>query len=358
MNTEKNLYDIQPFAAMRVREPDDEFADLDTLPRGDELTPEQSGEKPDTGAEDAKAVTGQMRDEHGKFVKADEDKGDEDKGDEDKGEDTKADAKGDEDKGDDEDKDDQNFPIRLNKAREQRDNERARADAAEARAAEAEAKLAATMPKPEAKQESPIDKINKELDALYVEVEELRQDGKVADAAKVQRQIDTHNREIARIEAAQVAGAATTAAQINARYDAMLDVIEANIPALDPQHEDYSKAAVKKLDFHVQAYEKMGMRPDEALKEAIGLLHADHAGLFDKSKKAAPAAKEDTKPVEQRKPNAAKAVDTSNRQPPDGAGKGVNKDTTKINPGALSDEEFNALPASKLAEMRGDHRVS
>jgi hypothetical protein len=354
MNT-KNLYDMYAFPSWSVREPDDEDADLDSLPRGDEFKSDDD-DKVDTGAEDAKAVAGQMRDEHGKFVKAEPTE------EEKAAAAAAADGQTEEEKaaaaaaaGEDDDKTDKdNYPIRLNKAHEQRDAQRARAEAAEARALAAEAKLRETE-KPAPKREDPIAKINAELDELYVKAEELRQAGDVAEAAKVQRTIDSKNRDIGRIEAAQVAGAATTAAQINARYDAMLDVVEANVPLLDPQHEDYDKSAVKKLDFHVQAYEKMGMSPVDALKEAIGLLHPDHGGLFDRAKKPAAKAAPDDKPAPtQRKADPAKAVDTSRRQAPDGANKGANKDDTKIRAGALSEEDFDAIPLSKQREMRGD----
>src|SRR6478609_137152 len=114
MNT-KNLYAMESYAPLHVREPDDdEDADLDTANRGDNFDPvAHGGEKPDTSAEDAKAVTGQMRDEHGKFVKAGDKPGDEEEAEqteEQKAAAAAAAAAGEEEEEEEED-DKQNFPI-------------------------------------------------------------------------------------------------------------------------------------------------------------------------------------------------------------------------------------------------------
>ena len=49
-----------------------------------------------------------------------------------------------------------------------------------------------------------------------------------------------------------------------------------------------------------------------------------------------------------------KAIDTQRKQPPDAGERGQHKDSTKINVAQLTDDEFDKLPESKKAQLRGD----
>jgi hypothetical protein len=140
----------------------------------------------------------------------------------------------------------------------------------------------------------------------------------------------------------------------------MLDVVEANIGALNPQHDDFNENAVAELDFQVKAYEKMGMTAPDALRRATWLLFR-----FDPTKPAAKAEPEPEKkedkpakpPVAEKKTDFKKSVETAKRQPPDGSGVGVSNDQTKLNPKTMTEEEMDALPESKRRELRGDFAV-
>ncbi|AER56107.1 hypothetical protein DSC_07280 [Pseudoxanthomonas spadix BD-a59] len=102
----------------------------------------------------------------------------------------------------------------------------------------------------------------------------------------------------------------------------------------------------------VVGFERAGMTPTAALSKAMKLAYK-----IDLTKPSA----EDTSRTKakeapaQKKADAAKAVDTAKRQPPDAGDRGVNRDSTKIRIAELSDAEFDKLPESKKAELRGDY---
>lgn len=338
MNTNDSTVDLH----------DDDEIDFSTLDRGDNLT------------DDTEKDDGPARDDKGRFT-AKSDAKTEESEEESEEEETKEEpqAKADEseeEEGEEEEeegkKDDKNLGIRLNKMREQRDRERAEREALAARLAEIEKQLA-KKDEPEAK-DDPFARIDSQLDSLYEQVEELRADGNTKEAAKVQRQIDALKEERVEIKARQIATQTSTVQQENARYDAMLDVIEANVDAINPKSDDFDPAMVKELDTLVTAYEKTGLRPTAALHKATKLLFG-----FDLAnpKKAEPAPKTEAKKPEAKKPDAAKAVETQKKQPPSLNDRGINNDSTKIRVETLSDEEYEKLPESKKRELRGDFAI-
>lgn len=328
----------------------DDEEDLSALDRGDAVE--------DDGAEGEDAS--RARDDKGRFAKKpDEKKADEKKSDEKKAEDEESgDEEGEEDEESEDDEDEEsednedtdkgkkgkvdNAAIRINKLKAQRDQERQAREALEARLAALEqaSKKDATPPK------DPIAEINAQLDDLYVQVEEARADNNLKQAAALQRQIDAANREIVKLEATQIASATTSEAQENARYDAMLDRFESEIDLINPQSDGFDRNAVKALEFHVQAYEKMGMKPTKALQTAVGL-------LFPNVEKPVEDKKVEDKPAK-KKVDVQKAIDTQKKQPPDTSDRGTNRDDSSVKPSALSEDEWEKLPESKKAQLRGD----
>jgi hypothetical protein len=338
---------------MTTESPNDDDFDFDTADRGDDIPTEADEDESDGESADS----GRQRDENGRFKKADEG----DAAESESEDETDAAENDGEDEAEDEDEDEdedasgkkQNFPVRLNKAKAQRDRERARADLLQeqlnkALAAPAGDKAAAQP----TEADDPIAKASGELDALYEKVEEARADGEVKEAAKLQRQIDALNRQIAKAEAAQVAEHSTRKSTELQRFDAMLDVVESRVPELDPRHADFDREAADDLGTMVVGFERAGMTPTAALSKAMKLAYKIDLAkppVEDTSKakvKEAPA---------QKKADAAKAVDTAKRQPPDAGDRGVNRDSTKIRIAELSDADFDKLPESKKAELRGDY---
>lgn len=317
---------------------DDEYAVPENADRGDVIEDEKAAkEEPkveDTPKEPAEEAPDKEDEElargpDGKFVK--------------KTEEEEAPAEDDID-------DKQNFPIRLNKLKQQRDNERAAREAAEAELRELKAGKRA---EPEDDVVDPIDEINASLEAMYEQVEEARADGDTKLAAKLQRDIDAKNREISRLESERVAGKVTSETRINVQYDTMIESLERGIPALDPAHEEYQPELVQELEFQVNAYEKAGLSATAALRRAVTLLfRVDPWAPRSAAKVEAPAPP--AKKPEDKKPDIKKAIETSKKQPPDAADRGVNVEDKKIDPRKLSDEDFDKLPEATKRRLRGD----
>lgn len=321
---------------------DDE--DLTTADRGDDL-------RDDSATDDDESAPGKesWRDEKGRFTKKNG-------GDEEAKSDAATDEDEDDEAADDETddegdgasaakKDPKNFAIRFNKAKQQR-------DAAIERARELENELAKLRGgESEADAASPTDKLNSELDALYEKVEDARADGDTKAAAALQRQIDGKNREIARIEAAELAAKTTQASTVSARFDALLDVAETLVPELSVGADTYDEEAVREIQFQVEAYSRMGMPADKALVKAVKVLHGVDLGAKRASKTE--DAVETTK-APKKKVDVAKALDTQRRQPPDASARGVNRDSSRIRYSELSEEDFDKLPESVKSRERGD----
>jgi hypothetical protein len=309
------------------------------------------------------------RDAQGRFV-AKDDKTEADKGeaaevDEAAKPDAGADGEGAEnsegDEGDDEGddagastgKDDKNYAIRLAKAKLQRDQARAEKAELSARLAAIEARLAQSAEsKPEAARTDPRVELETQADGLYEKIEAARADGDVKQAATLQRELDKVNRQIGRLEAAAIASNTTGRMTENQTYNALLDKAELVVPALNSASPDFDKAVAVELQETIDAFERTGMRPTDALRKAVKL--AFRVDL-DAPAKPAEAAKPAPAPAPPpRKPNVAKAVDAASRQPPDASGRGVNRDEGNVRASELDEKTLAALPASKIAELRGD----
>lgn len=325
---------------------DDE--DLTTADRGDDLRDDSAT---DDGDDESAPGKEYGRDEKGRFTKkngGDEEAESDAATDEDEDEDGEAADDETDDEGDGASaakKDPKNFAIRFNKAKQQR-------DAAIERARELENELAKLRGgNSEADAASPTDKLNSELDALYEKVEDARADGDTKAAAALQRQIDGKNREIARIEAAELAAKTTQASTVSARFDALLDVAETLVPELSVGADTYDEEAVREIQFQVEAYSRMGMPADKALVKAVKVLHGVDLGAKRASKTE--DAVETTK-APKKKVDVAKALDTQRRQPPDASARGVNRDSSRIRYSELSEEDFDKLPESVKSRERGD----
>lgn len=330
--------------------------------KDDDIEGKEGGEGADKGEEGEDSDADKERDEKGRFKAKDKDAKGKDGEEEEEEDDADADADADDDadegkpkEGEEEEEDDdddadpkkQNFPIRINRMREQRDRERARAEAAERRLQE----LTAAGKKPDAPAD-PIAPLNAKLDQLYEEVEQARLDADPKTAAKLQREIDSINREIGKIEARTVASTTTTQAQLNAQYDLMVDTIEATFDELNPESDDFDPGMAQQLEFQVKAHEAAGMTPPAALRRAVTLLF--RVDPWGKKPKAKDKVEDEPKKPDAKKPDVKKALDTVKRQPPDASTKGVNKDSTKVDGSKLTDEEWDALPESQKAKLRGD----
>lgn len=324
---------------------DDTDTDLDTADRGNDL--------PDTE---------QPRDAEGRFAPkgetaapaaapaADEDEAEDEDEDEDEGEDEGEDEDEDEGRGK---PDSKNYAVRYHKARDKLTKVEARLQELEAQLRASPAAPAQPAAKDTEAPKDPIADIESQLDALYEQVENARADGDTKLAASLQRQIDRGNVQIAEIKAARIAQATASRSSESARFNALLDVAEAMIPAVNPESAEYSQDKTSALEAMVIGYERQGLSPSDALTRAVNaMFDVDLTKPRAKSEAAAPPAPK-AKP-EPKKPDAKKAVETAAKQPPAADGMGVNKDDSKLRIADLSDEEFDKLPEATKARYRGD----
>lgn len=337
---------------------DDDAVDLSTLDRGDSVPEPKADEpKPDGGdaggdggdGEADKGDAGAKRDEKGRFVKDGAEGGAEGGEEEEEEEEEEEGEEEDEDAG----KKGKSDKFRLRKALQQRDDARAAIEAERQRIADLEARLAA-LEKPAAKdepKEDPADKINSQLDELYEKVELARADGDAKSAAQLQRQIDGLNRDLVTLEAKKNTVTLTAAQRETERFNTIIESMEAGDTRLVKGNDDYEPKTVARLNRMIVGLEASGMSPTAALIEASETVLG-----YDPTKPREPAKKkEEPKPKpEPKKTNVKDAIDKANRQPPEAGDRGVNKDDVKINVAQLSDEEYDKLPESTKAKLRGD----
>lgn len=332
-------YEVDPNADRGDAVVDDDAAQAEADAKAAiEATKGKDADKEDKDGKDADKDA--ARDEKGRFKKKE---GEEDEDDED------------DDDEEDDDKDDKankNYDIRIAKMKEQRDAERAEKARLQAELEAMRQQTAKAKPEPT---KSEVEVLDEQAEALYVKVEEARADGNIAEAAALQRQLDTLNRKIATIEATQVATTVTVEQRANAQYDHMLSQLESVAPVLVPGTEDYDPKVVAELEFLVESFESKGLSAPAALRKASTYLFGTDpwgAAPAKAVEDAAPPAK-DKKP-EAKKPDIKKAVEHSKKDPGDISKDGANVDSSKINPLELDDEEFDALPEEVKRRYRGD----
>ena len=247
---------------------------------------------------------------------------------------------------DDDDPDDKNFRLRLSKALAQRDSERAAIAERDRVIAELQAKLESAAPKGP----SALDTLRQEAETLYEQVEEARADANVKEAARLQRQLDTLNRQIITAEAASAATTEISVRSTASRYNQMADFIESNYDVLNPASDEYDDAKAATLNELVEAYEAKGLTATQALAKAATLvLGVDPFAAPAAARAKAPAAPTPTN----RAPNIDKAIAAASRQPSRvQPASTTTPDVPNVND--LTDEEFAALPEKVRAKMRGD----
>jgi hypothetical protein len=212
-------------------------------------------------------------------------------------------------------------------------------------------KLAQTeseLVKATAKDKTEIETINASLDKLYEDVEKARADGDVAQAAKLQREIDTNNRKISRIETQLISRQEAFALSENNTYNFMLEQMEGRVPQVNPESPEFDKTVVAELEFQVGAYEKAGLSPTAALRRACALLFQQD--VFGPVPAAAAAKGPQKKPTD-----VKKNLEAARKSPPEPGSKGPAKEPAAKSVEDMTDEEFEALPESKRRELRGDN---
>jgi hypothetical protein len=231
-------------------------------------------------------------------------------------------------------------------------NHRLEADLAAERALNARAQQEAKPAKTE------LDTINERLGGLYEEVEKARSEGDPKLAAKLQREIDEANRRIVVLESAPRARAETAAAVAAQQFNDTLDRVETRFAELNPKSREFDQDAAREVEFQTLAYEKMGMKPKDALHRAILLLY--QVDLDDPEPKSRRRAEEEDErePVTKKplvKPTKVERnIAAAKRGVPSPDNTAPEIEEGRIDVSKLTDEEFDALPESKLDELGGN----
>ena len=196
---------------------------------------------------------------------------------------------------------------------------------------------------------------NKAVKEMIKQHTSLLADGELDKASDLMEKILELKEEISERKAAARADQAKTAAKEEVRYDALVAKLEADYPAINPDAEEFDRAAVRKVQAYMTGLmQSERMSPSAALKEAVDTI----LGATKKPDVTAEKKAEDLG-VRRKEQAVAKAMDAKTKQP--ASTKDVGIDSDKIG-GALdasavmkmSWDEFVKLPDSKLAEMRGD----
>lgn len=315
--------------------------------RGDEFipTPEdasaEAAAKAKAGDEAAEAEVARLATEAGKETKDDED-------DEDEEDDAKDGKK----------KREQRIPLSRHKALLER--ERADRSRAEAKLAQYErgADVASTN--------AALTQAENDLLALEKLHATLSADGKADEAAKTMGDIRKVERNISAAQIAMASAAAESRAYERARYDVVVERVEAAYPQLNPDLEDeFDSALAMKVMRIGKAYQMDGMAPGAALQEAVKDLLG--APVTAKERTAV-----DTKPkvgeedlkiakLAERKEAALRAAAEASGKTPAALSK-AGTDSDKLGGGAIraadimkmSQDDFARLDEHILAKNRGD----
>ncbi len=234
--------------------------------------------------------------------------------------------------------------------------EREAREAAERRAAELERQLNARQERQaEAAQ---VAELEKQIEGLESKHAELLLDGDTAGAAKIMREIRMAERQIATAEAEARAAARTAQALEADRLEASIARVEADYPQFNPDSELFDEDLVGLVLTKQRALIAGGMRPSEAIEKAS----RDVATRFIKAPEPAKEEKglSVAKQVKETRTKEAVAAALAAQSQQPASTKEVGLDSDKLGEKGLPDvskmsaDEFDALPESTKARLRGD----
>lgn len=241
---------------------------------------------------------------------------------------------------------------------EQVGKEREAREAAERRAAELERRLAEQSR--QQVQTEQTEALEAEITDLEKKHAELLLDGNINEAAGVMKEIRMAERKIARAEATALASQQTAQALESDRMNATIARIESDYPAMNPESESYDADIVELvLAKQGSLMRNEGLTPSQAMSKAAKdvaerfLKPAEEPAKDEKGLAAAKLA-EDRKQAQLKK-----NIDTAKKQPASMKESGIDSDKAGQT-GQLPDvskmtaDEFDALPASTKAKLRGD----
>lgn len=231
--------------------------------------------------------------------------------------------------------------------------ERDAREAAERRAQELERQLAERAA--QVTETEQVAELEKGIEALEAQYQELLLDGNTTEAAKIMRQIRVAERQIATAEAETRAVSRTQQVLEQERFNVTIARLEADYPELNPQSEGYDQDLVD-LVLAKQAtfIRAQGMSPSEAIAKAAD----EVAKRFLVRTPVEPEKKGLTPQADRTKQAVDKALTAQKSQPP--SLKEAGMDSDKFGEKELPDvtkmtaDEFDALPEATQARLMGN----
>lgn len=203
-----------------------------------------------------------------------------------------------------------------------------------------------------------------ELEKSYAK---LMSDGETEKAAETMGKIRRMEREVNEQKAEMKIAAAEARATETARYNIVLERIEAAYPELNEDHEGYDEEVAQDvLDLKAAYQARRNMTPSAALQAAVTKLLGKKTGRQSDAVDTTPRVpKEEAKgkgeevAADRKKKAVERALDADKRTPPSTSKVGVDSDKiggalTAQTAMKLPDEDFNKLDEKALARMRGD----
>jgi hypothetical protein len=252
--------------------------------------------------------------------------------------------------------------ARLNEEIDKTKAEREAREVAERKAVELERQLRAREREAEeaTQRSAQVQALDKQLDALEAQRDQLLLDGEKEKAGEMSRQIREMSRQVARLEAQEESTAIVSATLENERLMASIARLEAQHPVLNPRSETYDKDLVDVILPLQSKLVQDGVPPSLALETAVGKVMArlQSPKAPEPEKEGLAQVQVPAKDDERKQEQVKKAVDAQNRQP--ASTQAVGLDSDKAGDKALPDvsrmtaEEYAALPETTRARMRGD----
>jgi hypothetical protein len=336
--------------------------DVNTVDRGDSLEPPKK-EDDDGGEEDSDDKSGDAdADEEGSAEDSDDDS-ESDGEDEPEPEEDSGDAEGDE--GEEEESESEEEDPKSRK-REQEDEQRIpkrRFDEVNERRKELERELKELKAQQKAGEDAEENKYD--FDKAEGEYIELLLDGKATEAVSKRKEIDAARRSEWQTEQAEVADSTVSTREVQRELNEYVVHYEGAYDAFDPKSDSYDPAVVRDVEAMFKGYldRREDLQPGEAFVLAVdnaikiyGLeaRGGDEGNTTDNNKADEESAKNTRRT---KKKNTRKKIADAKDNPKDpgsaGAG-GATAGAADPDITQMSDDEFDALPESTKARLRGD----
>lgn len=198
--------------------------------------------------------------------------------------------------------------------------------------------------------------LEKEVDTLEGQYEKHLADGESSKAREVMKQIRLKERQIVEISVEHKSAQARDTAVEQLKVDMLVDKLEGEFPQLSPESDEYDQEVVNEVTLLRTGFERGGLSSTQALAKAVKyVLGAPQKKEAESEKKGLGGGKQ---AEDRRQAQLKKNLEAAGKQPNkavsgvDSDKKGGGLDSKTVS--SYTEEEFDALPPSTKARLRGD----